>query len=199
MRNAIFTLSVVAVLAGCSTPKYLREQDPAPSTVATYAIPAYASTRGTLAVALDVTDCPESAMMTKKGVSGISRPVSSYPLRSIVEREFGKAIKENFRKPQPGETPQAELKVSIDHALLRRDGVMTYCDMELIVDFRKKDDAPGANAVRHYEEKSSGAFADEFQVPDCVYKAVQEGVRAFLRDLTRNASTFSRGTDGAKW
>lgn len=199
MRNAIFTLSVATLLAGCSTPKHLLEQEPAPSTVATYAIPSYASTRGTLAVALDVTDCPEVAMMTKKGMSGVSRPVSSYPLRSIVEREFGKVVKENFRKPQPGETPQTELKVSIDHALLRRDGVMTYCDLELVVDFRKKDDASWANAVRHYEANPSGAFANEFLVPDCVYKAVQECVKSFLRDLTRNANAFSRGTDGAKW
>lgn len=199
MRNAIFILSVAVLLAGCSTPKNLLEQDPVPSTVATYAIPAYASTRGTLAVALDVTDCPESAMMTKKGFSGVSRPVSSYPLRSIVEREFAKVVKENFRKPQPGETPQAELKVSIDRALLRRDGVMTYCEVELVVDFRKRDDASGSNAVRHYEEKSSGAFANKFLVPDCVYKAVQEGVKSFLRDLTRNANAFSRGADSAKW
>ena len=197
MRNSVLAVVVGMALCGCSTNGPLNLQPSPPSTISSYVVPALTSLRSST-VSVDLTDCPSYAMMTKRGISGVSRPVCSFPLRKVIESECDKVVKGNFRKAAAGDSPVADLKVSVERVLLRRDGVITSCDLELIISFTWQNKSLGTNVVRHYESRQFGAFADENHVPDCVYKAVQDAVGGFLRDLSR-ANARAAASDSLKW
>lgn len=196
MRDLVIVAVLALAACGCSTTEPLIEQHSPPSG-STYAVPTLAPFKSS-AVTVDLTDCPSYAMMTKRGISGVSRPIRPFPLRSIVESECVKFVKGNFRLANPGETPVADVKVSAERVILRRDGVMTTCDLELILSFVWRNKGSGTDVVRHYESRQFGAFADEDFVPTCVYQAVQDVFTRFLRDLA-GANARAAAPDNTKW
>ena len=198
MRSYALALVAGLVLCGCSTTGPLTPQANPPSTISTYVVPALSAYRSS-GVAVDLTDCPVCAMMTKRGISGVSRPVRPFPLQGVIASECNKIVKGNFRTASAGDPPVADFKVSVERALLRRDGVVTSCDIELVISFVWRSKSMGADVVRHYESSQFGAFADREHVPDCVYKAVQDVFGRFLRDLAGVNAHAAASDDDSKW
>ena len=184
--------AVFIFVAGCFSPSVLREPAATPSALPTYSVTTLAGRGADLPVSLNLADCAESAFLTKKGVSGITRIVCPFPVRPIVRREFKRVIQENFLPPANGQRPAVELKVSSRRILLRKDGRIASCDVDLDVELLDPYETKPPYFRRSYQVHSDGTFWSADEVPACVYKAVQDVVRKFLADLNGVPSALPR-------
>ena len=188
MNKNILTVIGLAALCGCSTPGQLKEPAEIPQLVETYKIDGLGNKTGDVPVAIDLEDCVEWAVMVSKGMIGGYSVAGSFPVRSIVEREFQKVIVANFRTVMPDEQPKMALHISSNAIRVMRSWSKVYCEMELVVELVDPTSNRKPYFRKRYNKTSESISKHKEEVPACIYSCLQHVAEDFIRDVSKNRS-----------
>ena len=185
LRKVLFSaLPAVLFAAGCSSLPELEEPDPIPVCIASYRASELIGKAEHVAVALDVDDCVEAALLVSKGVFGGSSVDAAYPVRVGIEREFLRVIDQNFCEPTGGD--HLKIRVSTMRVLLTKSGRTCTSDVSVTVRLMHSDETRGPLFRKTYRVKSSSRSDDEDLVPKCFYESVQNIAEQFVTDVASN-------------
>ena len=192
--GGIFAILLLALLAGCTTPR--REPKQIPSFVRSYANGNVNGKLGTLSVRLNLRDCIETCVMTKTSMTGTStdRPM---PFKKPVEREFSKMITSNFCVANANSLAKVELKVEPLSIDMRRDFFGTvFCNVKFstkLLDPVDGSKRPFFESI--YQEQTRCKDMDEKHVPACLYEAIQRATRRVVDDVAEDPELMGRLED----
>ena len=188
MRNGSFVVAAIAaVLAGCSTPEYLRQPERIPMFVMSYENAALQRAKN-VPCALNLINCVGEASLAKVKMSGRRVQESKFPMRDIVGAEFGALLKANFRPVVGSEQPRMEMKVETHRTILERDGDDVIFDLSLSVKLLNPRHTDKPYFSKTYSARTEAVRQDDVYVPICVYEAVQRVAADFIRDVAADES-----------
>lgn len=185
-------LSLVTLLLGCSSLQELREPANVPTVVGSYRIAALSEKTGDVPVALSLDECVEEAVLVSHGLTGGTSVVGTFPVRSIIEREFQKVIAANFRVVLPTEQPKLELRIESRQISVSRSWSKVACEMEFHVEILDPELNRRPYFVKNYQVSSTAIVKIKDEVPVCVYSCIQHFANDFMQDVTKNRSLVTR-------
>lgn len=177
-------LSTVAFMnGGCTTVTRLQQPTRVPVYVESYDNSAVKSRCKGVSCWLNLSNCPEYCTMTEIGFSGSRSAGPAFPLRPILDDEFGAVISSNFCKTKERGMAKLEVCVGVGKALLVREGKELTFQVVLDVRIRNSEGSEQSSFCKRYEVKTFCRQTDETLVPGCVYEAIQNLADKFIRDL----------------
>lgn len=187
-----FALVLAALAAGCSTVEMLPEPKTIPMTVDSYGIRGLSERIGDVPTALEISECVDSAVITSRGFSGVASIVACFPVRKLVEREFGKVVAVNFRPPLPDEEPRLQIRVRTRRIGVERVHSKVACDMNFDIELTDLRGERKQIFRKSYRMSASGVQRNKEVIPDAVYACVQNLARDVLEDVSKSELVISR-------
>lgn len=174
--------SVAALaLAGCATAiMELAEPSQIPS-LHTYAVPSQSRTLA-IPVRLEISDPDFTATMVRKNIVGTTVPSASFNCGEIIEREFRKVVRVNFREPVGDEQPDATLAIRILGVCASQDYDVVNVDASVSLQARFVDRQGNVLYKKDLSGAHSDAWVDKSCIPGAMYSAIDAAVKAFLSD-----------------
>lgn len=190
MKSFFFTglpaALALAAFAGCSSLSVLSEPDPIPVTVNTYAAMEFGEATHEVAVALDLSDCVEHAMLISKRPFGGSSVEAQFPVQEVVKREFDRCIDQNFHATRPGERDDVRLKITTMRILLTDRFTKVTSDVSLNIKVLHPDGTRAPLFRKTYRSQTFGPMDNDDEVPTCFYRSVQQIVSEFIAEISAN-------------
>lgn len=191
IKNYAVLLLLSVLMLGCSTPEHLKPPSRIPVFVQTYEKSALAGLK-TLECSLNLVNCADESILTRRTFSGMIEPLSKFPIRDVVQFEFESVVRSNFMPVTGGAQPVIEMKVESQRIVLQRDGDEIEFSLVLIVSLLNPMHEDKPYFSKRYSVDTFCESDNDELIPNCVYEAVQLVASKFLADLSAEGSLVSR-------
>jgi len=183
IARVAFAFAVAVALFGCDEVRV--EPKAIPNFVPSYKVPELHARLAGLPVRLNLDECVSKAVLSWRTMTGGYDREMPFVFRKIVEREFRRALADNFTDVSAsGQRPLVELKILPNLVNITGESDKVNADVTFSVKLLHPTDVSVRPYFsRDYPQHASCKDLDDAVIPACVYESIQRMVLHLVRDL----------------